>query len=81
MVRRVEVPRSTGSNSGRSASLSFLITSRATSRERMSCTWLVTASWSTVAPRSSDFSASGRRKMFSRVSIRTRASDLYLGVM
>ena len=30
-------------------------------------TRLVTASWSTVELRSSDFSASGRRKMFSRV--------------
>jgi hypothetical protein len=39
----------------------------------MSWTWLVTASWSTVELRSSDFSASG--KILSRVSIRTRASE------
>ena len=76
-MRSSEGPRSTGSNSGSSPSLSFLMTSRARSRDRISCTWLVTASWSTVAPRSvAFFSASGRRKMFSRVSIRTRASDL-----
>ena len=75
-VRTEIVPASTGSNSGRSPSLSFLITSRARSRDRMSWTWLVTASWSTVVPRSMLLSASGRKKMFSRVSISTRASDL-----
>jgi hypothetical protein len=33
-----EIPRSTGSNSGRSASLFFLIISRAKSRDCTSCT-------------------------------------------
>ena len=46
-----ETPPSAGSNSGRSLSLSLLITSTARSRDRMSCAWLVTASRSTV-PRS-----------------------------
>ena len=70
-----ESPCSTGSNSGRSASLFFLMTSRARSRDSTSCTWLVTASGSS-ALRSSLRSAFGRRKMFSRPSIRMRASDL-----
>ena len=39
-----EMPCSTGSNSGRSASLFFLMISRARSRDSTSCTWLVTAS-------------------------------------
>ena len=41
--------RRTGRIPGLSASLSFLITSRARSRDSTSCTWLVTASGSTVA--------------------------------
>ena len=45
-------PRSTGSNSGFSPSFSLRMTSSARPRDRMSCTWLVTASWSTVAERS-----------------------------
>ena len=73
-----EKPRSTGSNSGSSASLFFLMISRARSRDSNSCTWLVTASASSAA-RSSLRSPFGRRKTFSRPSIRMRASDLYRG--
>ena len=63
-------------NSGSSARLSSLITSRARSRDSTSCTWLVTVSGSTVPRSIIVFSASGRRKIFSRPSTRTRASDL-----
>src|SRR5665647_3026246 len=74
-----DMPCSTGSNSGRSANLFFLMISRARSRDSNSWTWLVTASASS-AVRSSLRSPIGRRNMFSRPSIRMRASDLYRGV-
>ena len=80
-VRSNEAPCSTGSNSGRSPSFNLLMMSRARSGERTSWTWLATASWLTVALGSLVFSASGRRKMLSRVSISTRDSDLYFGVI
>ncbi len=74
-----ERPCSTGSNSGRSASLFFLMISRARSRDSNNWTWLVTASASS-ALRSSLRSPFGRRNTFSRPSIRIRTSDLYRGV-
>ncbi len=54
----------------------------ATSRDCRICAWLVSASTSTRS-RTSGLcrSASGRRKIFSRPSIKRRASDLYFGVM
>ncbi len=73
-------PCNTGSNSGRSASLFFLMISRARSRDSSSCTWLVTASASREV-RSSLRSPLGRRKTFSRPSIKMRASDLKRGVI
>ena len=79
MVRRNDSGENSFSaalNSGDSVRLSSLITSRARSRDRMSWTWLVTVSAS-IAPRSTmALSTSGRKKIFSRPSTRTRASDL-----
>jgi hypothetical protein len=49
--------------------------SLARSRDSRSWTWLVTASASSPARCSSLRSPFGRRKMFSRPSIRMRASD------
>jgi len=62
-------------NSGSWSSFSSWITSRARSREEMTCTWLRIASGLTTSLPCPNESLAGRLKTVCPLSIRTRASE------
>ena len=71
---RISEPFTAGSNSGFAVSFSALITSRASSRDRTTWIWLVTASGSIVLA-GVFLSASARKNTFCRASSKSRASE------